>query len=199
VLPGVAYACVTAFRTEGVLTCGGAAPRINYTLCQDHIVIDLGGGIFVDECETGGPNELCQPDTDDPAHPGVINGGPCLNATTAAAASGDAFFLATTKIQVVLNTELGGDGLPCTADDAVATPAVANQLPQTTGSASAQVLDANNVEGTTISSSLMNGSPFNCAQVATSNTTGGKTVSALPALHALLGNDLTTQSTLSCQ
>ena len=38
VIPGVAFACVTAFRTEGVLTCGGAAPKINYTLCQDHIV-----------------------------------------------------------------------------------------------------------------------------------------------------------------
>jgi hypothetical protein len=199
VIPGLAFACVTAFRTEGILTCGGTAPRINYTLCQDHIVTDLGGGIFVDECETGGPNELCQADSDDPAHPGVINGGPCLNATTAAASPGDAFFLATTKIQVVLNTEVGPDTIPCTADDTVATPAVANQLPQTTGSASAQVLDANNVEATTISSSALNGSPFNCAQVATSNTSGGKTVSTLPALHALLGNDLTTQSTLSCQ
>lgn len=199
VIPGVAFACVTAFRTEGVLTCGGAAPRIDYAICQDHIVIDLGGGIFVDECDTGAPGQSCQPDVADPTHAGVINGGPCLTTTAAAAAPGDAFFLATTKIQVVLNTELGGDGIACTADDTPATAAAANQLPQTTGSASAQVLDANNTEGVTISSATLNGAPFNCAQVVTSNTSGGKTVSTLPALHALLGNDLTTQSTLSCQ
>ena len=201
VIPGVAFACVTAFRTEGVLNCGGAAPRINYAICQDHIVDDLGGDppIFVDECETGSPDQSCQPDVDDPSHAGVINGGPCLTSTAVAAAPGDAFFLATTKIQVVLATELGTDGIACTADDTPATPAVPNQLPQTTGSASAQVLDANNVEAATITSTMLTGAPFNCAQILTSNTSGGKTVSTLPALHALLGNDLTTQSTLSCQ
>ena len=199
VIPGTAYACVTAFRTEGILNCGGAAPRINYTICQDHIVTPIGVDQFLDECETGAPTEICQADTDDTAHAGVLNGGPCLTGTAAAAAAGDAFFLATTKIQVVLQAERGPDLTPCTADDTVAAPAAANQIPQTTGTASASVLDANNVEGTTINGGPLSGAPFNCAEVFTSNTTGGKTVSALPALHALLGQDLTTTNTLSCQ
>lgn len=199
VIPGVAYACITAFRTEGILSCGGTAPRINYTICQDHIVTDIGGGIFVDECETGAPTEICQADTADATHSGVINGGPCLNGTPIAAAPGDAFFLATTKIQVVLEAEKGPDTIPCTADDTVAAPTAANQIPQTTGTASSQVLDANNTEALTINGGPLTGAPFTCSQVFTSNTSGGKTVSALPALHALLGQDLTTTNTLVCQ
>lgn len=194
VIPGTAYACVTGFRTEGLMTCGGAAPRLDYSVCTDHIIEALG-----DECETAAPGQLCQPDTDDATHAGVVNGGPCLTPTSVAAANGDAFFLAVTRIQVLLASELGGDGLPCTADDAPASVAAATQIPQTTGSATATVIDANNTEGSTITAGPLTGSPFSCAGVVSSNTSGGKTVSALPALHALLGADLVTTNTLSCQ
>jgi len=201
VIPGTAYACVRAFRTEGYIACGGTAPKVNYTICQDHMVTDLGGGLFADECETTPPpaGQFCAADTADAVHSGVINGGPCLQVTTAPAAPGDAFFLATTEIQVVLASELGPDGIACTDDDTPATPATPNALPQTTGSASALVKDANNTAGVTINGGPLTGAPFNCAQATTSNTSGGKTVSVLPALHGLLGNDLTTQNTLSCQ
>jgi hypothetical protein len=201
VIPGVAFACVTAFRTEGVLNCGGAAPRSNYSICQDHVVDEIGVDQFVDECHTDPPpaGTLCQPDTEDTETPGDISGGPCLTSTAVPAASGDAFFLATTKIQVILAAEVGPDTIPCTDDDTPAAVTAANQLPQTTGSATAQVLDADAVDGQSITAGPVSGSPFNCAEVSTSNTSGGKTVSTLPALNALLGNDLTTASSLSCQ
>lgn len=201
VIPGVAFACVTAFRTEGILNCGGAAPRINYSICTDHNVDVIGVDQYVDECHTDPPpaGTICQADVEDTEVPAEISGGPCLTSTAVAAAPGDAFFLATSRIQVILAGEVGPDTLPCTDDDVPATVTAANQLPQTTGSASAQVLDADGVEGQVINAGPISGSPFNCAEVSTSNTSGGKTVSTLPALNALLGNDLTTASTLSCQ
>ena len=130
----------------------------------------------------------------------MINGGPCLTATTAAAAPGDAFFLATTKIQVVLNTEVGTDTIAVHrrrhgGDAGGREPAAADhRLGQRPGARRQQRRGRDHLQ-----QRAERRRRSTAPRSLTSNTSGGKTVSTLPALHALLGMDLTTQSTLSCQ
>ncbi len=192
VISGVAWACITAFRTEGYVNCVGAAgnPRIDTDICVDHIVDDLGGGLFADECSTGAPTEVCQPRSPDAEHSlpaGSINGGSCLNITQNTATAGDAFFLATTRIQVVLATELGPDGQPCTYDDAPASIQATATIPQTTGSASARVVDPDAMDASPdITVATITGVPApDCSVLESSNTSGLQTVSAAAALHGL--------------
>ncbi len=203
-LPGV-HVCVTSFRAEGYVNCIGPAgsPRVNTDMCVDHLVQDL-GGVFADECETGAPTEVCQPrlpDTDHVLAPNEVNGGVCLNLTTSPAALGEAFFLSTTRVQVVLAGEVGGDGIACTADDNPATITAASTIPQTTGQATSRVIDSNAQDAwPDITVGPISGIPFNCAQLFTGSTSGGKTVSAAAALHGLPGPlDSGFSTTLICQ
>lgn len=190
-LPGV-HVCVTSFRAEGYINCLGAAgnPRVDTDICVDHLVQDLGGGVFADECETGAPTEVCQPDAADTDHalaPGEVNGGTCLNVTTNAATAGDAFFLATTRIQIVLAAEVGGDGEPCTFDDVPATVTAPATIPQTTGQAMARVIDPDAMDAAPdlIAGPVSGVAAPDCDVLQSSDSSGLETVSAAAALHGL--------------
>ncbi len=200
-LGGAVFACVTGYRAQGYIVCGGSNPKVGTTTCQDHTV-EAG----TDECETGSPNQICQPDAVDIENPAITNGGACLTIGTSAAASGDAFVLSTTRIQLVLNTptEKGPDGIPCTADDNPSIPSTASTIPLTTGQASASVEDAddNDGDGTgagPLNSAVLTGNPFDCANLPSGSMSGAKLVGAFPSLNLLLGNDTATENTIICQ
>jgi hypothetical protein len=192
VLPGI-HVCVTGFRTEGYVNCIGAAgpPKVNTDICVDHIVEEVGGTV-IDGCETGAPGEVCQPDVPDTFHalaPNQQNGGACLNLSTSPGVAGDAFFIATTRIQVVQAAEMGGDGLPCTLDDVPATVTAAATIPQTTGTATARVIEPQaNAAAPDLTVGPLSGNPFaNCNVLSSSDLSGGESVSAAAAVHGLPG------------
>jgi hypothetical protein len=203
-LPGV-HVCVETFRSEGYVNCNGAAgnPRIDTDICVDHIVFDTGGGNFTDDCETMAPGESCLPRAADPevAHAGTLNGGACLNLTANTAVAGDAFFLATSRIQVVLAAEVGPDNEPCTFDDVPAAITVPATIPQTTGEAFAQVFDPNNDDGAvnlTVGPVTGVAAP-DCDVLQSSDLSGFETVSAAAALHGLPIGDSAFSTRLVCQ
>jgi hypothetical protein len=206
VVPATAWACVSAFRTEGYVNCIGAAgnPRLDTDICVDHVVEDLGSGLFADECVTGAPTEVCQPRAADPNHVlggGAVNGGACLNLTQNVAVAGDAFILASTRIQVVLAAERGPDLEPCTLDDTPASITAVATIPQTTGDASARVVDPDAMLASPdITVATITGSPApDCDVIESSNTAGFTTVSAAAALHGVLGLDTAFSTKLICQ
>ena len=199
--PGsLVVACVTTLRTMGVQNCTGTMPSVDYDVCVDHTVEDI-GGILVDECETGGGSvQVALPDVDDPNHPGVVNGGAVVTFTTGAPSSGESFVVTANKIQVLLESlgEFGVDGVPCTPDDspAISTPATVQM--QTTGTATTEVIDSNNTEGNGLTTTTtVSGSPFDCSATQTGGTTG-ETVSAFSALHAIFTFDQSVNNTLIC-
>ena len=123
--------------------------------CSD--VQTLPGGTMSAACsEQGGDEECSDPTTH--VHKGVCNGPRTLTQSGAPAGKGSAFILNNTSISLLgdngdCNTtghlvngkcpykDYGDDCLPCTADDAILLPA--NNIPTTTGTASASVYDAN--------------------------------------------------------
>lgn len=207
-IPGVGFACVKAIGAEGVIGCGSGVQKISYVTCQDHIIeaanaagATASGACSGDVCLASAA-DTGQAGTNLSAHPGVINGGACVNNTATGGVAGDAFINNTTQIAVVLNSEVGPDGKPCTNDDtnpSAGTPATSSL---TTGTASSMVLDADNQPGVDINSAVVTGAAFNCGNIQSSNLSGAKIVGAFPALHSLtLGQsalDQVTGFTISC-
>jgi len=202
VLPGV-FACVETFTTMGVINCTGTMPTVDTDICTDHIVEDLGGGLFADECATGsGTQQFCgdpEPDTAHTLPAGALNGGPCITLTAGAPAPGEAFLIATNRIQVIIGAETGSDGLPCTADDTPAVVTPPATIPQTTGTASARVVDPDAVDSDPdATAGPVAGVPFDCSVITSADLSGGSTVSSFSALHALLGADSLVETNLDC-
>ncbi|MBI3783072.1 MAG: hypothetical protein HY270_06705 [Deltaproteobacteria bacterium] len=95
----------------------------------------------------------------------------------------------------------GFDGLPCTADDPVSSQGTAQSAPTTTGTATASLIDGNNVAGNQLNGSLcsnlttcvttLTGTPFNCAalQSMTPTLTGTSLVSGFTQFDAATVND----------
>ncbi|MDD1717384.1 MAG: hypothetical protein LUQ45_03945, partial [Methanoregulaceae archaeon] len=108
------------------------------------------------------------------------------------------------NICVPVNAAKGFDGLPCTSDDAVSAQGVAATFPATTGTASATVVDANDVAGQLITPGLCSGFPncavtatgaaFNCGAGITQGLVSGASIStAFTQLDgASIGDDVTT-------
>jgi hypothetical protein len=113
--------------------------------------------------------------------------------------AGETFSIATNRIQVILSTEVGGDGLPCTPDDTPAAVTPPATIPQTTGTATARVIDPDAVDlDPDATGGPVVGAPFDCSVIASSNLSGGSTASSFSALHALLGADSVVESNLDC-
>jgi hypothetical protein len=110
-----------------------------------------------------------------------------LNVTENTAVAGDAFILASTRIQVVLASERGPDGEPCTLDDTPASIQDVATIPQTTGQASARVIDPDAMDASpniTVTTVTGQAAP-DCDVLESSNSSGLITVSAAAALHGL--------------
>ncbi len=196
-------ACVTTLRTMGVANCvGGTMPSVDSHHCSDHIVEDI-GGIIVDECEDGsGTVQVALPDLDDPTHGGVVNGGGVSTFTANPPAAGESFVLTTNRIQLLVETlgEFGPDGVPCSPDDtpAIVTPSAVQA--QTTGTATSEVIDRDNVEGVgQTTTTTVTGTPFDCSLTPSGVLSGGVTVSAFSALHATFGFDNAVNNSLICE
>jgi len=159
--------CTTTFRTSSVINCsGGTAPTVSISTCQDS---DLSDG---NECPPPGPTTFCQP------NPNSSTGGPCVSLTTSAAAAGQSFTIATTFLRI--STAAGADGVSCTPDDTYLSGAPAT-IPVTTATATASVLDYGNTNGNTQTAGPVSGLPSpSCAQLRSSNVSGGKLVTAFP-------------------
>lgn len=196
---GGIFVCVNAFRGVGVTNCGGTFPTVDTDVCTDHIV-DEGG----DECETAaGTAQFCAPDVVEGAgspHPGVTNGGPCLTLTTGAPATGATFLLITSRIQIILPSQKGADGVPCTADDTPASVARTMTLAQTTGTATSRVIDPNDNAGAADLTAGPTGGMLepDCGAAA-SGDLSDTSVNAFSALHSVLGLDQVAESSLICQ
>jgi hypothetical protein len=181
--------CTNTIRSEGFTSCSGgsAMPNVSYVSCQDSDTTDG------DECATFlGGSPLCL------GSPGTNTGGVCTNFTTSAATTGSSFALATT--QLLLPTAAGGDGVFCTADDTVVVTAPTT-IPITTGSATTNLLDANDTNGNTKTIGPITGNPGpSCAQNQAGNLSGLKLVGAFPAADTVgtaLEDTLST-TTLEC-
>lgn len=190
--------CVIGLGAEGYIRKNASGnDGVSYKLCQDHIVNSPDS----DECPAAlGGTPICMPSVADPdvTHVGVTNGGVCsLFTLNAAAPAGSSFSLATSQLTIVNPaTQLGPDGIACTADDTVA-PAVPAPLPLTTGTVEARVLDRNNADGQVIGPVSATGIAYNVANLRTSNSAGARLVGAFPALHQAV-NDIAVTSLFDC-
>lgn len=168
VLPGVTV-CTTTYRTVSIINCtGGTLPSIDISTCQDSNIAAPDSN----ECPSPSANTFCQP------NPNTSTGGACVTLTTGAPAAGRSFAIATSILRI--STANGPDTVVCTPDDTYlsADPAT---IPVTNGTATAQVLDYGNVDGNTQTAGPVSGiaSP-SCAQLRSSNVSGGKLVTAFP-------------------
>ncbi|MFQ5668140.1 MAG: hypothetical protein ACE5I7_17130 [Candidatus Binatia bacterium] len=219
-LTGLGFGCNVVVGAEGVINCSGTAPSVDYTTCADHNV----GAPDSNECT----EPVCFPDTADCGlngagdiatgtcastgpgfHTGVVNGGVCTGITQQPSTSGGAFIGLTTQINVVQFSELGPDGKPCTADD-IAIPGAPSATNLTTGTVNTKILDADNLDGVTLNAcnavagisctsfGSLTGTPFNCAEIESSNLAGATVVGAFPSLHLLLGADTTAVFQFQC-
>ncbi len=168
VVPGI-IACSTTIRTSSIINCaGGTSPTVSFSICQDS---DLSDG---NNCPPAGPTNFCQPD------PNATTGGACLSLTSAAPAAGQSFAFATSLIRI--STAAGPDAVSCTPDDTYVGASTPAQIPVTTGSASATVLDYANVIGNNQTAGPIAGvAGPSCAQLRSSNISSGELVGAFPA------------------
>jgi hypothetical protein len=180
--------CNGTFRSMGYLACNGSSTKVNFSACQDS---DTSDG---DECV----GTVCQ------ASPAAGTGGACLTYTSLpASAAGDAYILSTTRLRI--SSANGGDGVVCTPDDTyTATPAAV--IPTTTGSATAQVLDYNNTNGSTQTEGPIVGAPVSggasaCANARSGSSTGLILAGAFPGADTVGGplGDTVTRVTIKCQ
>ncbi len=139
VIPGVATVCVDVLGGSGWVDCTGHGLPLNTSFCQDRIVQD---GENPDQC--GAPAGAATPDTN-AGFDGTKIGLP-VNTPGGASVANSAFDVNTIQFSIETTTDLGVDGLPCTADDTV-TPNAPVPVPLTTGTAQAQVLEAVQVPG----------------------------------------------------
>jgi hypothetical protein len=187
--------CNMNYRTEGIYSCAGSsAPRIDYTTCQDSDNTD-----GPDECPVG-PNTVCQPDpAATVAQPPY---GACATLATGPSAQGNVFVLSETRLRI--SSHKGPDNVFCTADDTYNTTPPA-QIPITTGTVSASVLDYDNNNNTTVTEGPITGAAGpSCATVQGGSSTGLSLVGAFPSAdtqgppaNPLL--DTVTKLTLTCQ
>jgi len=134
------------------------------------------------------------------------NGGGCVNNTATAGTAGSAYVGLSTQITIVYAAQLGTDGVPCTADDTPTVPGTPSVIGLTTGTASAQVFDADATPGAAIPSGLtcpaaLTGAALDCTLVESSIMAGGRLNGAFSSLHALYGPprvDSKTTFTLEC-
>lgn len=192
-IPGVGFACVKAIGAEGFISCGAsnANLHVDYLACQDHNTDGVSNPAGA--TTSGACSGVCLASTEDTgqagtglsAHPGVINGGVCTDYTASLAVPGDSFINNTTQIAVVLNGELGPDGIPCTNDDTNASPGTPATTSLTTGTAESQIIDADDIDLNALTAGPLTGAPFNCANIQSSNLSGARVVGAFTALHSL--------------
>lgn len=179
-------ACTITIRSEGFTNCdAGGIQNTDVAACQDS---DLTDG---NEC-TGA---LCLPD------PNANTGGVCVDFTTAPGTPGNSVAMSTSQIRIVSPGQEGPDGVACTADDtAPATPPAT--IVVTTGTASASLLDAGNVNGSDVSSGPFSGAAGpGCAQLQAGNQSGLTLIGAFPGadtVGAALGDSITA-TRLECQ
>jgi hypothetical protein len=167
---------------------GSSREVIDIETCQDHV---QGDG---DECPAALAPEVpvCAASVTDSDHLGVTNAGACATFAGSAAGSGDTFLLASLHLSQICEgnagcggiDQRGADLIPCTADDTGTRTSVL--LPLTTASASTEILDADNTDGSTLVLSVVpTGNPFDAAKVSGGDLSGGQLVGALPALHTV--------------
>jgi hypothetical protein len=173
--------CSMTMRSEGFTNCAsGGIANTRVDACQDS---ELSDG---DECPTalgplGSPTgtTLCLP------QPDANTGGLCLKFSTSTGSAGNSIALTTSQLRILLSTQFGPDGVPCTADDTGA-PTPPNTIAITTGTVSAVTLDAGSTPGTANNNNISEG-PIagtagpGCAQLAAGNLSGLTLVGAFPA------------------
>jgi len=127
----IAGACVQIVRSEGWCDCTGAGLPKDFSLCQDHFP----SGSGTDACGTA-----IDPTNLDSTYKGTVDGTATLTPSGVSAA-GDCVDLVSMQFSLILDrSELGPDGLPCTADD-LTVPAPPFSIPLTTGTSSVQLFD----------------------------------------------------------
>lgn len=158
--------CIDQLRSQGYCACtavGTPAVR-DITFCQDHTSAtsgadDCSGTPFttagLESCECASPAAAtcgagctsCVDSADGATrcHPGTVNG--AVETTFATALGvGDCVDINTLALKVIGAGEQGSDGVPCTEDD-TAPPLASVSIPFTTGTATAQVMDADRADG----------------------------------------------------
>jgi len=163
----VSYAC-----PEGMTTCSGGTNA--GAVCS-------GPG----DC----PGGSCQACNSSSPHPGACNS-PMQITLSGAFAAGDMLVTLPVGIALLDSSSLfGPDALPCTSDDTGGTSA-ANVL-LSTGTATINVYDANNVAGSTRSPQVI-GNRLTCAALNSGTITGLKIGGGFPGLDQLIGDAPTT-------
>jgi hypothetical protein len=159
---------------------GTSASAVNLKICQDHI---QGDG---NEC-----SGICSTPQADTEHVGVTNGGACIAFTDdGPAGEGESILLARAQMSVVCDgvgcgaDTRGPDTLPCTADDTA--PVRKFIVPLTTSESEAEILDADNTDGVTITSISSPGAPIDFDNVTPALI--GTWVGKLPGLHGIDGS-----------
>ena len=204
--------CVQATMDgNGIIDCDGGTANLNLTLAQDHNTTpgDLHNsgsasglpddatctntatypdGSMSTACVEGTP--MCDPTG---PNPGICHS-PVVSTQSGTLGPGDTRIAQQVTIQILQATEFGVDGMPCTGDDMPATPPEPVTIFLSTGMATGQIFDANDVNckvigpGKTCGSApcltQVTGVPFNCASLRNGIATGGTLVMALPALDA---------------
>lgn len=183
------------------------------TLCDDDSDCGI-GGICGNDCSATSP------------HPGVCNSPFHFRSYNLPETQvpGAALLMNTTAIGTITSADGGNcsydptdpakgpDGLPCTADDPPSSQGEGQTLPQTTGRASAVVVDSNAFTGSVIIDgqcsggkdptcvSGVSGKPFSCEALTsnpTGGTAGGRLATAFPAIETNQVGDNTVVNVIS--
>jgi hypothetical protein len=192
----------------GKVDCNGGDPNINLNVRVDHNTANApgsNGGLPQDpECDDtrtnpdGATSQACLESVSgscnaNNTHPGACNS-PTEYVESGTFVSGD--FRVAESLSLQLVSDVGGDGIQCTADDTYSDPVVFRAF-LTTGTARATIYDANNVANSILDHQTGGAPPLGCSSCVTqvvgaprgcSNITGSgglknlKLVGALPVI-----------------
>jgi hypothetical protein len=164
--------CVTTARVEGVCDCGSGHWPIDVSLCRDSIASNGDGctesRILLDD-------------------PGTTDNGPMRAEFTGMSTTGACSGVLALSFKVVEAADRGPDGIACTPDD-TAPPLPAAGIPFTTGSATATILDVNDMENDLATDTRTGVPATTCADLRRGKLSGMKLVAATQSMDSILGD-----------
>jgi len=191
-IPGVGHACVTTLGDEGYVNCGGSSPAISYHTCQDSNTSGSAGSTdpknTAGACQAAISPDVCSSPTETDEVNGGVAGGACIKYVKGSGAKGVAYVNNGQELSVCQTGQEGPDGLPCTADDTF-TPSTPGVNGLTTGTADTVVLNLGVPPGSgSLTNGPVTGAPFSCADIDSSNLSGGTIAGAFPTTTTTTGS-----------